>query len=864
MDVAAYLSNHGLDIDTLAKEGVEIDRPDQDIAKERLGAALPEETETVLWFPLSDGGWLALRIPGEQECCGSDHYPSVYIPAFTQAQADLPIYIVVGPLAALRQVQHGRAAVAVNRNWAVSVANDQERQLRDDLTRLVYRRQVRIVSKTDIGVRERQQLVQMYFLLVAATADVEICWINDGNETEPKPFLDILSRTAVDLSIVKEELGHTRFPDYSIFTQTCRIVGQQIGVPTYELKGLKPRPECIIKQEELKPWPEEVDGAELLDEVCGLIREHIWMKPEQAVAITLWLAASYIIDRLRIFPFLFITSPLLGCGKSELCFVVERLAQDGLITTDMSAPFLYNTADAYMKRTLIIDEAKNFFELDRRQHRIINGSYIRASAKVHLMRRGQPVEINSWGPKVLSLIGDLPPDTASRCIKINMVVKPADLEVAALEDTPPEKWIEIRRKMLRWTLDNEFPMTRNREGQSDPCSISTPRRLAIPQSRSWPVDVNRSRPKTSPDPFAQWGDGENGHYRDEGSDWDSDQEKRDTNKRPLRPMLSWIDYGEREVDTSLYHMGDGFLEIGGISMLIGQSYVGKSTFITQWSIHAALGKDWLFFKFHRPLKILIVQAEDPQNKLVKMGQMYRRMGLTKDEIDLARINTRVLTVRGLTGREAIAEMERHVEVVKPDVVVMNPLSSFCPSVYKDEEINHFLRVLFTGMLDRQSCSGIVLAHPPKPIFEKEPREVTQFELQYGAAGMAAITNVARSNMFLTHVNDDIFRLTVGKGFDDLGTPESAADLRRSKDENGIMLWEQCESEEAEEANEKQTQRKSRKQQGKVAKYEDLLKKFKPTDKFSKEKMYELSPRGRDWTNDALKELEGSSRLMSFS
>jgi RecA-family ATPase len=69
---------------------------------------------------------------------------------------------------------------------------------------------------------------------------------------------------------------------------------------------------------------------------------------------------------------------------------------------------------------------------------------------------------------------------------------------------------------------------------------------------------------------------------------------------PLRQMLSWIDYGEREVNPSFYHVGEGFLEIGGFSMLVGQSYAGKSTLLTQISINGAIGRAWLFFNFTRP------------------------------------------------------------------------------------------------------------------------------------------------------------------------------------------------------------------------------------------------------------------------
>jgi hypothetical protein len=116
-------------------------------------------------------------------------------------------------------------------------------------------------------------------------------------------------------------------------------------------------------------------------------------------------------------------------------------------------------------------------------------------------------------------------------------------------------------------------------------------------------------------------------------------------------------------------------------------------------------------------------------------------------------------------------------------------------------------------------------------------------------------------MFLVHVDGDVFKLIVGKGFEDLGTKETVAFLRRSKDKDGIMLWERCESEQAEEATTKEIQRKSKKDPKKTIKYESLLTLFKPTMKISYEKILELSPRGRDWTIDALTELVREKKLV---
>jgi hypothetical protein len=271
---------------------------------------------------------------------------------------------------------------------------------------------------------------------------------------------------------------------------------------------------------------------------------------------------------------------------------------------------------------------------------------------------------------------------------------------------------------------------------------------------------------------------------------------------PLRPMLSWIDYGNMEIDRTKYHIGEGFLEVGGFIMIIGPSYAGKSTLLAQLSIYLAVGLNWSFFRVEHPLRILIVQAEDSDNKLIKMGQMYRRMELTPAQIKLAQENTRVLTIWDLQDASAVKEIERHALVFKPHIICVNPLTSYLgSSIYKDDVINKFLRVELTPMLHRLKISAIVVHHPPKPPTgsAKEPKDLTAFELQYGGAGMAALTNAPRGNVFLVHIDGEIFKLSAGKGFDDLGTKETVAYLRRSRDGSGIMLWEECDQTQAEQA-----------------------------------------------------------------
>ena len=358
---------------------------------------------------------------------------------------------------------------------------------------------------------------------------------------------------------------------------------------------------------------------------------------------------------------------------------------------------------------------------------------------------------------------------------------------------------------------------------------------------------------------------------DDGADTAGEEEDADQKpQEPLRPMPSWIDYGDREVDQSKYHIGEGFLEIGGIVMLIGPSYVGKSTFLTQLSIYLAIGRSWLCFRVERPMRMLIVQAEDSDNKLIKMGQMYRRMGLTETEIELARQNIAVVTIRDLQDGEAIAEIKRHALAVQPDIICLNPLTSYLSGgVYKEDRLNDFLRVGLTPMLDRLGVSSLVLHHPPKPpagASNRETKELTAFEIQYGGAGMAALTNVSRGNIFLTHVDGDICKLNVGKGFDDLGTGQIEAYLKRSRDASGVMLWEECTSTQATDAVEKETTRRAKKKEKKGATivYDHLLKHLSATRKYSPDALIQIAKvkldRGKNWAESAMRELAREKKL----
>src|SRR5438046_2042415 len=77
---------------------------------------------------------------------------------------------------------------------------------------------------------------------------------------------------------------------------------------------------------------------------------------------------------------------------------------------------------------------------------------------------------------------------------------------------------------------------------------------------------------------------------------------------------------------------DRWLCRGGISLLVGQTGIGKSTFIMQGSMLWSLGKDAFGIRPARPLRILIIQAENDEGGLAIMRNSLKDGMQNQDSI----------------------------------------------------------------------------------------------------------------------------------------------------------------------------------------------------------------------------------------
>jgi len=84
-----------------------------------------------------------------------------------------------------------------------------------------------------------------------------------------------------------------------------------------------------VDTEDLAPWPDPVDGAELLDAIGAAIRKHVVLGDIARDAVALWVMFTHAFDAAFRAPKLLVRSPVRRCGKTRLFEVLAYLTRRG-------------------------------------------------------------------------------------------------------------------------------------------------------------------------------------------------------------------------------------------------------------------------------------------------------------------------------------------------------------------------------------------------------------------------------------------------------------------------------------------------------------------------------------------------------
>lgn len=169
-----------------------------------------------------------------------------------------------------------------------------------------------------------------------------------------------------------------------------------------------------------------VNLATLLTDVETMLRRHVVLSDDQAVAITLWTAHTHAIEAADCTPYLQITSVTKRTGKTRLLEVLEPLVRRPWRTDRVSAAVLVRKIDAESP-TLLLDESdaalKVKSDYSETLRGLLNSGYRRGGKASVCIGQGAELsykDFSTFAPKAIAGIGRLPDTVADRSIPIKL------------------------------------------------------------------------------------------------------------------------------------------------------------------------------------------------------------------------------------------------------------------------------------------------------------------------------------------------------------------------------------------------------------------------------------------------------------
>jgi putative DNA primase/helicase len=227
---------------------------------------------------------------------------------------------------------------------------------------------------------------------------------------------------------------------------------------------------AALRWEEAEPWGEEVNGAELLEELEQVMRSYVVLPKWGAEVLALWVVHTYAFELREVSTYIGVESPERRCGKTTLLELLQKLVHRPAVTANISSPALYRVIEEW-RPTLMIDEADTFLKRNDELRGILNAGYNRETAYVVRMegkvgreprsgrkgagREWQVARFSCWCPKVIAMIGRLPETLADRCIVVRMQRKTAQEDCERLRNLQGES---LRRKCVRFVRDQREAM----------------------------------------------------------------------------------------------------------------------------------------------------------------------------------------------------------------------------------------------------------------------------------------------------------------------------------------------------------------------------------------------------------------------
>lgn len=218
---------------------------------------------------------------------------------------------------------------------------------------------------------------------------------------------------------------------------------------------------------DVEPWPQPVDGSELLDSIEREARRYVAMPETAYPTVAVWALHTHAHDTATFSPVLAVTSPTPECGKTTLLSLLQALVARPLPASNITAAAMFRAVEKW-RPTMLVDEADTFLKDSDELRGVLNSGHHRSNAYV-IRTTGddhEPAQFRTWAAKAIALIGKLKgalATLASRSIEIELRRKTDDDNIEPLRVDRLDYLTDMQRKAARWAADHDMALR-----ESDP------------------------------------------------------------------------------------------------------------------------------------------------------------------------------------------------------------------------------------------------------------------------------------------------------------------------------------------------------------------------------------------------------------
>ena len=244
-------------------------------------------------------------------------------------------------------------------------------------------------------------------------------------------------------------------------------------------------------------------------------------------------------------------------------------------------------------------------------------------------------------------------------------------------------------------------------------------------------------------------------------------------------------------------IGNRWLCKGGSLLIVGQSGTGKSSLMMQAAIHWALGREFFGIKPVKPLRSIILQAE---NDFLDIGEPLQDIvaGAYLDSEERALLSENLVIYRDTTstGTTFTSQMRELIVRHSADVFYCDPLLSFAGiDVSAQEEVTKFLRHDLAPILLETGAVLVAMHHTGKPKNgDKDGQTVA--DLAYSGIGSSEFPNYFReiATLFRCQGEQPIYKFGLTKRRGRAGLKDAEGQFKgeiyiRHAAEKGVIRWE---------------------------------------------------------------------------